>query len=162
MQFLDNAVVLATVNAFLSAWDTSERDPFNTAIARRYEGIRDYLVCHYRAAQRHDTEYWRAATTNNALSDSLKGVITAWFTADDLEQEVLRQDIASYYPPMSWHCMLAGYGNFAQDAMQQRLRSLRLLSAWSAARALSRLRNPVLGHSERSPIVKLAAGAVRP
>ena len=57
--------------------------------------------------------------------------------------------------------LLAGYGNFAQDAMQQRLRSLRLLSAWSAARALSRLRNPVLGHSERSPIVKLAAGAVR-
>ena len=57
--------------------------------------------------------------------------------------------------------LLAGYGNFAQDAMQQRLRSLRLLSAWSAARALSRLRNPVLGHSERSPIVKLAPGAVR-
>ena len=24
----------------------------------------------------------------------------------------MRQDIAGYYPPMSWHCMLAGYGNF--------------------------------------------------
>ena len=105
-------IVLGTVNAFLQAWDTSGRDPFNAAIARRYEGIRDYLVCHYRTAQRRDTEYWRAATTNNALTDSLKGVITAWFTANDLEQEVMRQDIAGYYPPMSWHCMLAGYGNF--------------------------------------------------
>jgi hypothetical protein len=109
-------IVLGTVNAFLQAWDTSERDPFNAAIARRYEGIRDYLVCHYRTAQRRDTEYWRAATTNNALSDSLKGVITAWFTASDLEQEVIRQDIAGFYPPMSWHCMLAGYGNFPDPA----------------------------------------------
>ena len=57
--------------------------------------------------------------------------------------------------------LLAGYGNFAQDAMQHRLRSLRLISAWSAARALTRLRNSVLGHSERSTLAKLAAGAVR-
>jgi tryptophan 6-halogenase len=105
-------IVLATVNAFVAAWDADERDAFNTAIARRYEGIRDYLVCHYRTAQRRDTDYWRDATSNQALSDSLKGVITAWFTTSDLEQEVMRQDIAGYYPPMSWHCMLAGYGNF--------------------------------------------------
>ena len=109
-------IVLATVNAFVAAWDAGERDAFNTAIARRYEGIRDYLVCHYRTAQRRDTDYWRDATKNHALSDSLKGVITAWFTASDLEQEVMRQDIAGYYPPMSWHCMLAGYGNFPDQA----------------------------------------------
>jgi len=57
--------------------------------------------------------------------------------------------------------LLAGYGNFAQDAMQQRVRSLRLISAWSAARAVARLRNPVLGHTERHPVMKLAGGAVR-
>jgi len=38
--------------------------------------------------------------------------MTAWFTGADLEQEVIRQDIGKYYLPMSWHCMLAGYGNF--------------------------------------------------
>lgn len=110
-------IVLATVNAFVAAWDKDARDPFNAAIARRYEGIRDYLVCHYRTARRRDTDYWRDATGNDRLSDSLKGVITAWFTASDLEQEVLRQDIAAYYPPMSWHCMLAGYGNFPDDRL---------------------------------------------
>jgi len=108
-------IVISTVESFLSAWDEDKRDEFNMAIARRYEGIRDYLVCHYRTAQRRDTDYWRDATGNHALSDSLKGVITAWFTASDLEQEVLRQDIAGYYPPMSWHCMLAGYGNFPEQ-----------------------------------------------
>jgi len=110
-------VVLATVNAFLEAWQTDRRDSFNALIARRYEGIRDYLVCHYRAARRRDTDYWRDATTNDALSDSLKGIFTAWFTGADLEQEVMRQDIAGYYSPMSWHCMLGGYGNYPDQAM---------------------------------------------
>ena len=109
-------IVLATVNSFLDAWENDQRDAFNERIAARYEGIRDYLVCHYRTAKRSDTEYWRDATTNDALSDSLKGLITAWFTGADLEQEVIRQDIARYYSPASWHCILAGYGNFPDEA----------------------------------------------
>lgn len=112
-------IVINTVESFLAAWDEDKRGEFNTNIARRYEGIRDYLVCHYRTAQRSDTDYWRDATRNDKLSDSLKGVITAWFTAQDLEEEVRRQDIGKYYLPMSWHCMLAGYGNFpAQEKLR--------------------------------------------
>jgi len=110
-------IVLATVNGFLDAWEKDERAAFNTAIARRYEGIRDYLVCHYRTALRRDTDYWRDATRLDVLSDSLKSLITAWFTGADLEQEVLRQGIEGYYPPLSWHCMLAGYGNFPDPAL---------------------------------------------
>lgn len=105
-------IVLATVESFLDAWEADDRNAFNTAIARRYEGIRDYLVAHYRTAPRRDTDYWRDAAKVDALSDSLKGVITAWFTGADLEQEVISQDIAGFYSPTSWHCMLAGYGNF--------------------------------------------------
>ena len=105
-------IVINTVESFLDAWEEERRDQFNGAIARRYEGIRDYLVCHYRTALRSDTEYWRDANRNDALSDSLKGVITAWFRGQDLEDEVKRQDIGRFYLPLSWHCMLAGYGNF--------------------------------------------------
>ena len=110
-------IVLATVNSFVDAFKNGERDQFNGAIARRYEGIRDYLVGHYRTARRSDTDYWRDATSNDALSDSLKQLITAWFTASNLEQEVIRQDIESYYSTMSWHCMFAGYGNFPEEQM---------------------------------------------
>jgi 2-polyprenyl-6-methoxyphenol hydroxylase-like FAD-dependent oxidoreductase len=110
-------IVINTVESFLDAWDEDQRDLFNAAIARRYEGIRDYIVCHYRTALRQDTDYWRDATKLDALSDSLKAIMTAWFTGADLEQEVLRQDIARYYSPMSWHCMLAGYGNFPDRSM---------------------------------------------
>lgn len=109
-------IVLATVNAFIDAWDKDDRAMFNDTIGRRYEGIRDYLVCHYRTAQRRDTEYWRDATRMDALSDSLKGVITGWFTGADLRQEVISQGIAGYYGPTSWHCLLAGYGNFPEDS----------------------------------------------
>jgi hypothetical protein len=112
-------IVINTVESFLESWDEQRRDEFNAAIARRYEGIRDYLVCHYRTAQRTDTEYWRDAASNNALSDSLKGVITAWFKGEHLEQEVTRQDIGKFYLPMSWHCMLAGYGNFPGPDMMK-------------------------------------------
>ena len=110
-------ILINTAECFLDAWEEERRDDFNTAVARRYEGIRDYLVCHYRTAQRGDTEYWRDATKNDALSDSLKGIMTAWFTGQDLEQEVMRQDIGKYYLPLSWHCMLAGYGNFPPPEM---------------------------------------------
>ena len=110
-------IVINTVESFLEAWEEERRDEFNTNIARRYEGIRDYLVCHYRTAQRSDTDYWRDATRNDELSDSLKGVMTAWFRGQDLEQEVTRQDIGRFYLPLSWHCMLAGYGNFPSAEM---------------------------------------------
>lgn len=113
-------IVLATVGSFLDAWDGDQQDAFNAVIARRYEGIRDYLVCHYRTAQRRDSDYWRDATSTDALSDSLKALMTAWFTGADLEQEVMRQDISRYYSPASWHCMLAGYGNFPDAARLSR------------------------------------------
>jgi len=110
-------IVQATVEGFLRAWRDGDytpkhRDTFNRTIAARYEGIRDYIVCHYRVNCRADTDYWRANAANDDLSDSLKAILTCWFTGGDLEEEIARQDIAKYYAPLSWHCLLAGYGQF--------------------------------------------------
>lgn len=111
-------VVLATVEGYIDAAERPDeeaaRQQFNDAVAARYEGIRDYIVAHYRAARRADTEYWRDATSHDELSDSLKGLFTAWFTGKDVEEEVLRQGIAKYYTPISWHCLFAGYGQFPE------------------------------------------------
>ena len=114
-------VVLATVETFIEAVEAGGQGPeargaLNDRVARRYEGIRDYIVCHYRAALRRDSDYWRDATSHDRLSDSLKGIFTAWFTGEDLEEEVARQDIGGYYSALSWHCMLAGYGNFPPES----------------------------------------------
>jgi hypothetical protein len=110
-------IVMVTIGGFVRAVETAgtgeeTRAGLNRTIAERYEGIRDYLVCHYRTAVRADTDYWRAATKHDLLSDSLKGVMTAWFTGGDLAEEIALQKIGAFYNPVSWHCMLAGYGNF--------------------------------------------------
>src|SRR5688572_8743362 len=110
-------IVLTTVEEFIAEMDSAGMDEaararFNESTARRYEGIRYYIVCHYRTALRRDSDYWRDAGGMTDLSDSLKGIITAWFRGAELDREVAEQGIGAYYSAVSWHCMLAGYGDF--------------------------------------------------
>lgn len=109
-------VVQTTVEQFLDAWKDQERDAFNAEIAARLEGIRDYIVCHYRMNRRTGTNYWRENAANQNLSDSLKAILSCWFTGGDLSAEIAEQGIARFYAPLSWHCLLAGYGTFPEDA----------------------------------------------
>ncbi len=109
-------IVQTTVEAFMAAWENDNRDAFNEDIAARFEGIRDYIVAHYRMNQRGDTDYWRANASNQNLSDSLRALMSCWFTGGDLGAEINEQDIARYYSPLSWHCLLAGYGTFPDPA----------------------------------------------
>jgi len=114
-------IVQATVEGFMGAFEEggfkpAKRGDFNRAIAARYEGVRDYIVCHYRVNRRTDTAYWRDNAGNDHLSDSLKAILTCWFTGQDLEAEIARQKIERYYAAASWHCLLAGYGTYPDDA----------------------------------------------
>ena len=63
--------------------------------------------------QRSDTDYWRENAANQALSDNLKSMMTAWFT----HQPITEANAAIYgqepaYAAMSWHALFAGYGTF--------------------------------------------------
>ena len=114
-------IVQATVEGFIAAFDAGDftakhRDAFNADINARYDGIRDYIVCHYRVNRRTDSDYWRANAANQALSDSLKAILTCWFTGGDLAREVEEQKISRFYAPLSWHCLLAGYGTYPDAA----------------------------------------------
>lgn len=115
-------IVIATALEFAQAYaaggfTAQHRDAFNAAIAARYDGIRDYIVAHYRMNQRSGTHYWRECAANQALPDGLKGMMTAWFTQED----VAAANRALYgespaYSAMSWHCLFAGYGTFPPEA----------------------------------------------
>lgn len=94
-------------------YTAQHRDAFNAKAATRYEAIRDYIVAHYRMNQRSDTAYWRENAANQALPDSLRAMMTAWFRQED----VAAANMAVYegdphYSAMSWHCLFAGYGTF--------------------------------------------------
>ena len=66
--------------------------------------------------RRTGTNYWRENAANQNLSDSLKAILSCWFTGGDLSAEIAEQGIARFYAPLSWHCLLAGYGTFPEDA----------------------------------------------
>lgn len=108
-------IVQETMHEFMDALEAggmtaSGRDGFNATIAARIEGVRDYIVCHYKATSRQDTEYWRAAAALETLSDSLGALLEVWRSGGDIGAEIDRQGVAKYYATASWHCLLAGYG----------------------------------------------------
>ncbi|WP_341713512.1 tryptophan halogenase family protein [Erythrobacter sp.] len=118
-------IVIATALDFAKAYEgggfsAQHRETFNRRIAAKYEGIRDYIVAHYRLNQRSDAQYWRDNAANHALSDNLKAMMTAWFTHEDITQLNNQQhDGAPHYATMSWHCLFAGYGTFPPQAKMQ-------------------------------------------
>ncbi len=112
-------IVQETVEGFIESYERGGfsgryRDEFNDRIAERFEGVRNYIVCHYRANSRTDSDYWRDNAGNEHLSDSLRGILRAWLKREDLTLEVQEQQIAQYYNTISWHCLLAGYGLFPE------------------------------------------------
>ncbi len=110
-------IVIATALEFAEAYEDAgftpqHRDRFNADAAARYDGIRDYIVAHYRLNQRSDTAYWRENAANQHLSDRLKAMISAWFTQADIAAANRATYQRPAYPAMSWHALLAGYGTF--------------------------------------------------
>ncbi|MGB7408896.1 MAG: tryptophan halogenase family protein [Pontixanthobacter sp.] len=110
-------IVIATALEFARAYESGgftpqNRDAFNDGIAARYDGIRDYIVAHYRLNQRTDTEYWRDNAANQNLSDGLKAIMTAWFTHQAMPAANTGAYAQEYYSNASWHCLFAGYGTF--------------------------------------------------
>lgn len=95
------------------------RDEYNHKLKERFERVRDYIVAHYKLNTREDSEYWRANSKNNNLSDSLSHVLDVWFKRGDLEAEIERQNIGTHFDTISWHCLLAGYGAFPPLAKNQ-------------------------------------------
>lgn len=109
------------VERFIDAYEKGQgtparRDAFNAEIARRFEGVRDYIVAHYRLNSRGDTDFWRCNAANDHLSDDLKAIMTAWFTGRDVAAEVTRRDLTGFYSALSWEVLFAGYGTFPDDA----------------------------------------------
>lgn len=110
-------LVQETVQRFIHEFERGEfstryQKDFNQQIRGRFEGIRDYIVAHYKLNSRSDTPYWVANRENTHLSESLEQVLHVWQSNGDLAVEIERQGIGQYYSAISWHCLLAGYGIF--------------------------------------------------
>ena len=77
-----------------------------------FEGIRDYIVLHYKTNSRNDSQYWIDNRENRNIPSNLKDMLSCWHNIQSLEAELKRLKIGSYYTQMSWTCLLSGMGLF--------------------------------------------------
>ncbi len=110
-------LVLGTVEQFIRHYREGgctdrHRAAFNAVAAERMDGVRDYIVAHYKLTTRTDTEYWRANAANISLPDPLLHILDRWFRRGDMAEELARQGQRSHFGNLSWHCLFAGYGAF--------------------------------------------------
>ncbi len=108
-------LVQETVQGFITHYEeggfTNKKcEEFNASVNQRFEAVRDYIVCHYRVSSRKDTDYWIENGRNENISLSLRAILQTWIGGKNLSDELDRQKIDNYYPSVSWHCLLAGYG----------------------------------------------------
>lgn len=88
-------------------WDPALRELYNSAVGHVMDGVREFLVLHYRAAARDDTQYWRDAKVR-AVPDGMAERLARWRT-----QLPDTETIYPYYhglPPYSYMCILLGMG----------------------------------------------------
>ncbi len=110
-------IVGKTVYKFIEAVEADgfggeRRDEFNETVNQGFETVRDYIVTHYIMNSRSDTDYWVQNGENNKVSDTVRQILEIWKTGRSLTEEMERRKIVSSYTPMSWCCLLAGYGFF--------------------------------------------------
>jgi glycine/D-amino acid oxidase-like deaminating enzyme len=99
---------------YLERGDLSEEAHrrFNERVNDDFEGIRDYIVTHYKTNSRTDTEYWRANAANMDLSDNLKKIYSTWMSGKSLVPGLRAQAIGRGFPIVSWYAIMAGMGIF--------------------------------------------------
>jgi tryptophan halogenase len=90
-----------------SGWDGALARGYNRAVGRCLDGVRDFLVLHYRCAARADTPYWKA-TKERPVPDGVAERLDLW--------SARLPDDGSVYPyyhgfePYSYNVMLLGLG----------------------------------------------------
>jgi flavin-dependent dehydrogenase len=105
--FIHHAIEQLVKHFPAADWSPKAREMYNSAVAHVQDGIREFLVIHYRGAARDDTQYWRDTKTR-AIPDALAERIEHW--------RVQLPDTATIYryyhglPPYSYMCILLGTG----------------------------------------------------
>lgn len=116
-------MTLVTIEQFIVHFEKGNftgqyQENVNNGINAAFDHIRDYVLLHYLANNRNDTQYWKDCRGDVAISDSLRGILEVWSQGGDLELELQRQNISQYYPSLSWHAILTGMGIYPASYYQ--------------------------------------------
>lgn len=97
-----------------AAINSNDIDEYNARMGLQFERVRDFLLLHYVATQRDDSEMWRYFR-NMTLPDSLHEKLTAW----NARGYVLEYEIGVFLPP-SWIAVMLGQ-NLVPEAYDPRV-----------------------------------------
>ena len=67
------------------AIDSRDRDEFNRLVDMEYDRVRDFLILHYHATSRDDSEFWNHVRTME-VPDSLRGKMELWRETGRIER----------------------------------------------------------------------------
>jgi flavin-dependent dehydrogenase len=88
-------------------WDPLLAEDYNTRVAHVIDGVKEFLVLHYRAAARDDSPYWKAAKLR-PVPDGLAGRLKL-ATSHLLDEQVIYPHYHGF-EEYSWTTMLLGLG----------------------------------------------------
>lgn len=109
------ALSFETITSFMKHYENGfytnkYEDAFNKEMNAKFDGVRDYIVCHYKVNQRKDSDYWRDNAANTHLPETLGKILHLWWTSKDFAKDMYMNNLVGSYQPKSWACLLAGYG----------------------------------------------------
>ncbi len=90
------------------------RAAFNHGLNALMDGVRDYVVAHYKVNGRTDSDYWRANAANTALSPPLQQLLRTWFASQPIAPGIDNGTFGTGCAALSWYCLLAGVGVFPE------------------------------------------------
>ena len=118
-----------------------ERDEYNRQVQATFEDVRDFIILHYNATKRDDSEFWNYCRTMS-LPDSLKAKMALWRA----KGRVFRDELELFATP-SWVAVMLGQGIVPQeyepiaDALDEE----------KVASALEQMRQAILQTAESLP-----------
>jgi flavin-dependent dehydrogenase len=94
-------------------WDPRQVAAYNDRVAHAVDGVKEFLVLHYKSAKRDDTPYWKEAKTR-AMPDALAARL-------ELAESRLLDEETIYphyhgFESYSWNSMNLGLGNVPRSA----------------------------------------------
>jgi len=116
-------LVQFTLEAFIKEYTADEQqvqqqEILNNKVNQLIEGVRDYIVTHYKVNSKSNSPYWIKCREHGLISDNLSALLNAWGNPESFEEELEKQQDSLAYLRPSWYVILAGMGLFPEQALQ--------------------------------------------
>ena len=90
-------------------FNPAERDEYNRQVKDVFEDVRDFIILHYKATRREDSDFWNYCRTMD-LPDKLASKLELWRSKGRLFR-----DNQELFGPASWVAVLLGQGVVPQE-----------------------------------------------